>query len=393
MQQPKMYIWAIYGTIAVGILAGIVACSVYLCVSWRTAQGLENTSRHAPGKDRPTALPQCVDAPQPARYLHLYPKAHIASPSSSPNPCPNPPEAPAVVAGSPAEKPTPTIPRSSLTEPTIAFFKRAGNGNGQGPGSLQTLTRTHGLEIVRNQNAVVVIHLKNLEAKDIPEQIERGIVFRWLSVSGTAVPGIGNFTPRKELGVLAKLLQTVSSVRIGTLYIDCGNIHRVSIGRGNMGRGSGLAGTTPNTISLPNIKALSLFWASSSFLEWLCETVDLSASTESISVNIYNCEITSIKCLDNLGIQRPHVLRLESLPYLEQLDGQLVVSICSNGPPCALWLDSLPSLTHLSKDLADVLARTSPNTEGTEGSTQGLCISNEGLRLLHGLLPGTPGSG
>ncbi|OAG30268.1 hypothetical protein NEDG_02244 [Nematocida displodere] len=94
---------------------------------------------------------------------------------------------------------------------------------------------------------------------------------------------------------------------------------------------------------------------SPSFLVWFCKTVDLSGCTAPMSITLTECNTTSIKCLDSLGIQKLRGLVLEELANLAVLDCQLITKISPSGVG-ALELWHLPVFTEVPEHLAKLLA-------------------------------------
>ncbi|OAG32514.1 hypothetical protein NEDG_02237 [Nematocida displodere] len=232
-------------------------------------------------------------------------------------------------------QPTQTLtPTPELTQTTIAFFKKGGDG-------LETASTSQGEMIVREQANITNLCLELLTIEDIPESIKPGIVFAWLHIHGRArIYSSLNATTFEEVAIFAKLLQALCTVDIMVLYID---------------------GFSPKPedplpkikpIALSNTKALRLSYITSSFLSWLCGLVR-GPWDQHIALEIYNCDTQSVKCLDSLGIQALSSLVLEKLPNLEHLDCHLLKQ---TRPMNVLKLWNLPGIQNVSESLAIQIA-------------------------------------
>ncbi|OAG30746.1 hypothetical protein NEDG_02217 [Nematocida displodere] len=311
MAQHRTYIRVFYATAAVLILSGIVVCSVWFWKSSKTNNALDATTR-----------PEHIQAIEPA-------EAEV------------PQISPSVLASSHLIAPTETVSQHKevlkdtqhLIEATIAFFTRAGAG-------LETTNTDQGRVIAQKQTDRQTIHLMNITLADIPDQILPGIQFTRVHMFGSASSCSTAFSPPEEVERLAKVLHILSTVSIETLCITRFNTNE--------------ALPDPPRIAFPTISTLCIAYISPPFLEWLCKAVDLSGCTNPVSILLTDCSITSIRCLDNLGIQKLRGFELEDLQSLKVLDCHLLTKISPTSlGVLKLWRLSNP--TEVSTDLATLL--------------------------------------
>ncbi|OAG30951.1 hypothetical protein NEDG_02267 [Nematocida displodere] len=313
MAQHRTYIRVFYVTAAVLILSGIVVCSVWFWKSSKTNNALDATTRT---QDIQAIEPPEVEADQASSSVLTT--THLI--------------APAEALSQDKEHPKDT---RHLIEATIAFFNKAGAG-------LETTNTDQGKVIAQKQYSGKSIHLMSITLADIPDQILPGIQFTCVRMFGSVSPLSIDVTPPEEVERLAKVLHILSTVFIETLCITRFNTKD--------------ALPEPPRIAFSTISTLYIAYISPPFLEWLCKAVDLSGCTNPVAILLMGCSITSIRCLDNLGIQKLEgfVLRGE-LPNLAALDYRLINKISPTGlGTLGLW--DLPNLTKVSKDLATLLA-------------------------------------
>ncbi|OAG30415.1 hypothetical protein NEDG_02205 [Nematocida displodere] len=181
----------------------------------------------------------------------------------------------------------------------------------------------------------------NITLEGIPDQIVPGIQFTCVRVFGSVSPLAIDVTPPEEVERLVKVLYILSTVSIEKFCIHHFNTNE--------------ALPEPPRIPLPTISILCIIYISPPFLEWICKAVDLSGRASPVSITLTECNTTSIKCLDSLGVQNLRSFGLKTLTNLTVLDCQLITKI---SPNCVgiigFW--QLPMLTKVPEDLATLLA-------------------------------------
>ncbi|OAG31155.1 hypothetical protein NEDG_01568 [Nematocida displodere] len=340
MAQHRTYIRVFYATAAVLILSGIVVCSVWFWRSSKTNNALDATIRpehiqaiEPPEVEADQASPSVLAsshliAPTETVSQHKEEPEHTPLPSVSTTPQ-------ATLAAKATEDRHIPIPELSqhLIEATIAFFNKAGAG-------LEITNTEQGKVIAQKQTDRQTIHLMNITLADIPDQILPGIQFTRVHMFGSASSCSTAFSPPEEVERLAKVLHILSTVSIETLCITRFNTNE--------------ALPDPPRIAFPTISTLCIAYISPPFLEWLCKAVDLSGCTNPVSILLTDCSITSIRCLDNLGIQKLRGFELEDLQSLKVLDCHLLTKISPTSlGVLKLWRLSNP--TEVSTDLATLL--------------------------------------
>ncbi|OAG32043.1 hypothetical protein NEDG_00518 [Nematocida displodere] len=221
------------------------------------------------------------------------------------------------------------------TNQTIEFFK---NCNAE----LDVVWLGCRVCMVNIQPKHINIYLDDLWSNEIPEKIDPRSIFTAISIFGSA-PKPHRPTRPPSLPTLARLLQTLSDVQVGMLFIE-------SFPR----QVEPLPTTTP-PIHLHVTDMLSLRNVSPSFLEWFCGAVDLSKCEHGITVALAWCNTKSIACLDYLSIKALSGLSLIGLLSLKHLDCSLKKCTDANA---LLALYHLPKLSNVSMDQALAISET-----------------------------------
>ncbi|OAG31300.1 hypothetical protein NEDG_01778 [Nematocida displodere] len=221
------------------------------------------------------------------------------------------------------------LPRTDHTDSTIVLFEKFANAH--------LLTQTNPAQIEKVQSGKMEIGLSGMNMNNIPETIEPGLVFKELRISGARMDDYNPYI--KE--IVEKFLRALEHVWVERLRLLWFDIQ------------TEVLTPTAQGISLVVTNELYLYSPSPPFLVWFCDTVDLSASEEGIRLILAWCDTTSIKCLDNLGIQNLFALCVDDLPLLRQIDCRFP-NTSSTG--CELSLLDLPNLLSVSKDVANSMA-------------------------------------
>ncbi|OAG29921.1 hypothetical protein NEDG_01468 [Nematocida displodere] len=192
------------------------------------------------------------------------------------------------------------LPHTEYTNKTIAFIEKADRRN-----RLLTEDESLPIQIAKCQPNTIYIGLRNITLEEIPERIAPGIKLRVLDVSGARMheSGLGKKT------MVLQLFSALEDIWIETLRVA-----------GFEAEGETWAPARQPSIHLCITKELTISWISPSFLVWFCESVDLSSHAGGISLELCECSIDSIACLDGLGIKNLSGLCLSKLPHLQRLD-------------------------------------------------------------------------
>ncbi|OAG28957.1 hypothetical protein NEDG_01096 [Nematocida displodere] len=196
------------------------------------------------------------------------------------------------------------LPPTAHTEATIAFFDKWAPGNLKyQPGRV-----TYVLE--KNQTQIVVFDLNPMELEGIPPQIEPGLVFSEVRVLATYLEEC-EISLAEVTAKLAKLFQAFDGVCIDKLHMEDFDIEED-------------LSPAPEKRPLFIASQLSMCHVTSSFFEWFCGRFDLGACSPGLSLKIDNSPLSSIACIDSLGIKTLSGLFLNELGDLACLSCQLL---------------------------------------------------------------------
>ncbi|OAG30479.1 hypothetical protein NEDG_02021 [Nematocida displodere] len=221
----------------------------------------------------------------------------------------------------------PTLNPSS--DATIKLFEQCGE-------SLAVSGARPNATVARVQKKRLNIRVEKLYLEDIPEKIMPGVVFGCITVTGASLktePSVQR--PEEAFLKLARILRAFDGVIIEVLLIQNFNLAELD------------HPTNPELTQprKPSLRGLDLFMVkklSPFVFEWVCGAINLAKSSDGLCVGVFECSVTSVKCLDNLGIQIMEGFYLEDLPNLASIDCQLVLK--------KLFSHRL-TLKNLSKDL------------------------------------------
>ncbi|OAG29920.1 hypothetical protein NEDG_01467 [Nematocida displodere] len=224
------------------------------------------------------------------------------------------------------------LPLTKYTHSTIALFTRCGS-------QIKTLESLGGVQLVKLQPNPMVLYLDQLTLKDIPEKLEPGIVFRWLTVMESKTQ-LEIKNPGTTHVKLCQLLRCLSTVKIETLVIE------------KIGKLKSINPKGSPRIPLTITQALTVRKTSVSFFEWFCNRVDLSRCTNALELSLVECDTQSIKCLNSLGLQQLSGLFLERLHQLMDVDYQV---LRKGHVKDRISITSIPKTLKLPNDLAKLI--------------------------------------
>ncbi|OAG31304.1 hypothetical protein NEDG_01782 [Nematocida displodere] len=286
---------------------------------------------------RPQPQPKPRSQPQPHNTTEPpTPTTFQLTPVSQPQPQPKPHNT--------TQPPTPDVPLSvtkpnNHTEPTINLIHPFGL-------KLEMNSTTNTQQIVPKQTGSITIYLDMIELKNIPEEIEHGLTFENLKISSLSPSQnrVPDATPDHTLERLDKLLRA-----LGTATIE-----RLSLVGFYIQKKQKLPTAPISSVSVT--KRLTLDSATSFFFAWLSTTITLGACDKNMTLELCNCHIETLKCLDALGLTTIGGLDLFELTEVDSIDCALLQEKRVTN---YLTLGNLSADLKVSKALGDAIAANS----------------------------------